>query len=310
MNELSTTANFRIDEGFKKLIPPLSPEEFSILEKECAEYGIRDALVVASFPGSNGLVLIDGHNRYGISKKHNISFKTIRVDFQSREDAEAYIIRNQLGRRNISLFVRAELALKLKPVIAEKAEKNLHLAEGKGCQKSDKVNAIDTKKELAKVANVSHDTIHKVEVIKEKAHDLDPRTIEDLRRGDVSINKVYEDIKASKLESRRQQEERELREAKTRAKDYQGTSEKVTSFTDAKQHKDDNELIFNEFREEVRAMYKSILHTAISLDNPVTMDSVKTADRRELIAINDKLSESYRTILKLQRKIVEVIDEK
>lgn len=32
MNELSTTANFRIDEGFKKLIPPLSPEEFSIHE--------------------------------------------------------------------------------------------------------------------------------------------------------------------------------------------------------------------------------------------------------------------------------------
>ena len=309
MNELSTTANFRIDEGFKKLIPPLSPEEFSILEKECAEYGIRDALVVASFPGSNGLILIDGHNRYGISKKHNISFKTIRVDFQSREDAEAYIIRNQLGRRNISNYVRAELALKLKPVIAEKAKERQKGGQGGVLlnQNSEKAN---TSKELAKAAGVSHDTIHKVEVIKEKAHELDPRTIEDLRRGDVSINKVYGDIKASELESRRQQEERELREAKTRAKDYQETSEKVTSFTDAKQHKNDNELIFNEFREEVRTMYKSILHTAISLDNPVTMDSVKTADRRELIAINDKLSESYRTILKLQRKIVEVIDEK
>ena len=126
----------------------------------------------------------------------------------------------------------------------------------------------------------------------------------------VTRQDVFHDISNVEYPTRRQKEAQELREAKHRAKDYQGTSEKVTSFTDAKQHKDDNELIFNEFREEVRTMYKSILHTAISLDNPVTMDSVKTANRRELIAINDKLSESYRTILKLQRKIVEVIDEK
>lgn len=138
------------------------------------------------------------------------------------------------------------------------------------------------------------------------------RAIEDARKEDriVTRQDVFHDISNVEYPTRRQKEAQELREAKHRAKDYQGTSEKVTSFTDAKQHKDDNELIFNEFREEVRAMYKSILHTAISLDNPVTMDSVKTADRRELIAIKDKLSESYRTILKLQRKIVEVIDEK
>lgn len=308
MNELSTTANFRIDEGFKKLIPPLSPEEFSILEKECAEYGIRDALVVASFPGSNGLVLIDGHNRYGISKKHNISFKTIRVDFQSREDAEAYIIRNQLGRRNISLFVRAELALKLKPVIAEKAEKNLHLAEGKGCQKSDKVNAIDTKKELAKVANVSHDTIHKVEVIKEKAHDLDPRTIEDLRRGDVSINKVYSDIKASEHENIRQQEARELREAKKRVESFENS--KVVAIGEAKQNKDDNKLIFEEFSETVHKATMAILHMAIKLDEKTVTKAIKATSNEELRKVLNDLQEDYKTILKVQRKIAEVLDEK
>ena len=291
-----------IDEEFKNLIPPLSDEEFRQLEENCVRDGIRDPLVV--WPQEDGTdILIDGHNRWKIIGKHYNSlcpqFK--RMEFESREDAKEWIIRNQLGRRNIPNYVKAELVLKLKQQIADKA-KEKERERKTTYQKSEKSNMepVNTTKELAKVAGVSHDTIHKVEVIKEKA----------LAWGDVSINKVYEDIKASKLESRRQQEERELREAKTRAKDYQGTSEKVTSFTDAKQHKDDNELIFNEFREEVRAMYKSILHTAISLDNPVTMDSVKTADRRELIAINDKLSESYRTILKLQRKIVEVIDEK
>lgn len=49
--------------------------------------------------------------------------------------------------------------MKLKPLIAEKAKENLHLSEGKGCQKSDKVDAIDTKKEVAKVARVSYNKL-------------------------------------------------------------------------------------------------------------------------------------------------------
>jgi len=55
------------------------------------------------------------------------------------------------------------LALQLEPLIAGKAKENLKIAGenfGKGCQKSDKaITSIDTKKELATLAGVSHDTI-------------------------------------------------------------------------------------------------------------------------------------------------------
>ena len=61
--------------------------------------------------------------------------------------------------------------------IAKKAERNLHLSDGKGCQKSDKVKPIDTKKELAKIAGVSHDTIHRVEV---RHYDSDDKVLKDL----------------------------------------------------------------------------------------------------------------------------------
>ena len=76
---------------------------------------------------------------------------------------------DQLGRRNLPAYVRAELALKLKPQIVAKAK------ESQGtrtdiCQNSDKSpSVIDTKKELADIAGVSHDTITRVEVIQEKA---------------------------------------------------------------------------------------------------------------------------------------------
>lgn len=71
--------------------------------------------------------------------------------------------------RCLSAYDRSLLALKLKPEIEKKAKENqIRTSENRVCQKSDK-QKIDTKKELAKIASVSHDTIHKVQVIEEKA---------------------------------------------------------------------------------------------------------------------------------------------
>jgi len=59
--------------------------------------------------------------------------------------------------------VKIELALLLEPLIKAQAKENQKLSEGrgkKGCQKSDKV-LFDTKKEIAKLAGVSHDTVNK-----------------------------------------------------------------------------------------------------------------------------------------------------
>lgn len=68
--------------------------------------------------------------------------------------------------RNLSAYDRSVLALKLKPIIAERAKENERKGGGSGIsgrQKSD--NPTTTTKELAKAAGVSHDTIHKVEKI-------------------------------------------------------------------------------------------------------------------------------------------------
>jgi hypothetical protein len=65
-------------------------------------------------------------------------------------------------------FTRAELALKLEPMLKEQAKENLSKG-GKGLQISAKV---DTRKELSNSAKVSHDTIDKVKKIIEKAYNL------------------------------------------------------------------------------------------------------------------------------------------
>ena len=175
-----------IDKEFQALIPPLSEDEYRQLEENCIRDGIRDPLV--TWPQNDGTeILIDGHNRWEISAKNaGIPFKTVQMRFENRAEAETWILKNQIGRRNLPTYVKAQLALRLKPVIAGQAKQNQIASGGAVPQKSAK--PIDTRQELARIAGVSHDTIHKVEVVEKNA----PEEIkEKARRGDISINEAY-----------------------------------------------------------------------------------------------------------------------
>jgi hypothetical protein len=86
----------KIKEEFKKLIPPLTPDEYKQLETNCIEEGIRDAIITW-----NGYI-IDGHNRYKIAQDWQLGYKTISKNFESEFDVVEWMLVNQLGRRNIT----------------------------------------------------------------------------------------------------------------------------------------------------------------------------------------------------------------
>jgi ParB-like chromosome segregation protein Spo0J len=182
---------FKIDPEFQALIPPLSKEEDIGLEVNLKENGCRHPLVVW-----NGL-LLDGHHRWRICKRLGIRYDIVELkECRTRNDAKIWIILNQFDRRNLSAAVRAKLALRLEPMIAARAKENQRLSEGagggKGYQKSGNLN---TDRELAKRAGLSHDTIHKMRVIEEKA----PAEVkEKVLRGETSINREYQKLKAKK----------------------------------------------------------------------------------------------------------------
>ena len=131
-----------IDKEFQSLIPPLTPEEFQQLEENCVKEGIRDALIVWKQPDGND-ILIDGHNRWNISVRHGgIPFQTKQMEFQDRNTAKQWIILNQFGRRNLSAYDRSVLALKLKPIIAEKAKERMVNAPQKKAEREKEINKI------------------------------------------------------------------------------------------------------------------------------------------------------------------------
>ena len=90
--------NLKIDPEFQNQIPPLTDDEYKQLEENILKEGkLLSPLIVWNN------TLVDGHNRYAILQKHpEIYFSTMPLRFENREEAVAWICRNQLGRRNLS----------------------------------------------------------------------------------------------------------------------------------------------------------------------------------------------------------------
>jgi len=186
-----------VDPEFQSLIPPLTPEELDGLRRNIIEHGCR-----VPIDTWNGLI-VDGHNRFSICAELNIPFKTLPIDFPDRESALVWIVDNQLGRRNLSAFVRGELVLKKKDVIAAQAKERQKIGgetAGRG-RPMDKVPLIsaepipaserETNHILAHEAGIGRDTLRKIEVILNKGTSEEINLV---RIGEESINKIHGDI--------------------------------------------------------------------------------------------------------------------
>ncbi len=107
-----------IDEEFRSFIPPLSDDERRQIEDSVvAEGKARDALVVW-----NG-ILLDGYHRHEICTRRGLPYEVQEVvGVSCRDEAKLWILKNQLGRRNVRSIQRVGLVLGLKSVISEQAK--------------------------------------------------------------------------------------------------------------------------------------------------------------------------------------------
>jgi len=175
-----------IDPEFAALIPPLSKEERDQLEANLLEHGsARDALVVWNV--DDRLILIDGHNRFEICMRLGLLFDIEEIEFSDRNHAKEWIIRNQFGRRNLSAYVRTQLALQLEATIAARSRQGERTDLLQNSAKS--LDRLDTREEVAKLANVSHDTVAKVKRIDAQGA---PELVDVLKAGGASISAAAE----------------------------------------------------------------------------------------------------------------------
>ena len=186
-----------IDKEFEELLPVLTPEEFDRLEQSILKNGMLDPIKVWEEPGTGRNIIIDGHNRYRILKKNNISlnywenYKFMYADeLPTRDDVKRWMLEQQLGRRNLSEAEKYEIVQKFKSVFEQKAKKNQSLG-GKG---STNLPKVDTRKEMAKATGVSEGTYRKMDVVmKSDNEDLKQK----LREKKVSVDAAYKEVKSA-----------------------------------------------------------------------------------------------------------------
>ncbi len=187
LNDSSIREKIIVRPEFKELIEELKPEELEQLEANILKEGVRDPIVV--WPVDDHYVLIDGHNRFSICQKHKLEFPFKRIDFTSDDQAKDWMIKNQLGRRNLSQEQQSYLrGLRYNQ---EKSQgRRSDLTSG---QNDRKLVAESTAVSLAKEYNVSPKTIVRdaefakgVETIGKK----DPELKRQILKGESKISKA------------------------------------------------------------------------------------------------------------------------
>lgn len=87
-----------IIDALRDLLNDLDDRSAAELEKSIKAEGVRDPLVVWKEKNA----IIDGHNRLKIIKKLDLPYTTKEMSFPDIEVVQEWMIRNQLGRRNLT----------------------------------------------------------------------------------------------------------------------------------------------------------------------------------------------------------------
>ena len=106
-----------IDPEFQGLIPPLTQQERTALRASLKADGCLTPLIV----WHKHRIILDGHNRLEFCRAEDIGCEIVEIVLDSREAAKAWIIKHQLGRRNLNESQRAMLATTLEGIYSKQA---------------------------------------------------------------------------------------------------------------------------------------------------------------------------------------------
>lgn len=211
--------NIEIDPELEKLLPPLSKEDYQMLEQSLLHNGFMQHSTRiqlwcppeeeendnASHPAKS--YIIDGHNRYRICQKHNIDLPSWCFDwlcFDTKEEVKKYIYENQLARRNLTPIQKISIAEQYRSIYEKQAKENQSLGGGdkksEDYQKSvesnltqviDKKRNPTTDEKLSKIAGIKTTTYKMgAKVLKSGNEDLKQRVLS----GETSISAGYKEL--------------------------------------------------------------------------------------------------------------------
>lgn len=194
--------NIQIDEELENLLPPLSKEDYDLLEQSLLKNGFeqkfgRIKVWFGSEEDTNNEsvgYIVDGHNRYRICQKHKIELNSWcfeAVFMESKEEVIKWMFENQLARRNLSPTEKYEIVERYTTFLNDTAKKN-QSDGGKGLSNLTKVNV---RQEKAKRAGMSDGNYYKLDKVMKSDNE---EVKQKLREKKISVDKAYREIKNPK----------------------------------------------------------------------------------------------------------------
>ena len=171
----------------EQLLPPLSVEQFSALERDVLENGCYAPIIV-----NESMEIVDGHNRFRICEKHGLPFKMMVFSFADLLEAKQWAVETQRNRRNLSMWELGQIALKLKPDLELAAKSNQGLRTDLSVNSPQGYAPTDTRKEMALAVGIGEQSMGRIAQLTENA----PQTLKKaLDSKVVSINRAWEIMK-------------------------------------------------------------------------------------------------------------------
>lgn len=203
---------YKIDPELNEVLPDLSNEDYKALEESLLTEGFKGAPIII-WQGKD--IIIDGHNRYQICKKHNIPFEAKEIEFSNKDEVTLWMVKQQMGRRNLTPLQRIELAEKYRPMYRKKAKENQGTRNDlknnitanlpQSSSNSDKKRNSTVDKQLSDIAGTSERTYRMGAKILNSG---DETLIGEVKSGEKTINRAYNELKEkskSAVETKKQE---------------------------------------------------------------------------------------------------------
>lgn len=192
---------YKIDPELQKVMPELREEEKEELEKSLLKDGFKGAPIVVW-----GDIIIDGHNRYQICKENGIPFKVQELEFENKTEVIQWMIRAQLGRRNLNDAQRIKLVEEFRPILERQAKERQGARNSKtnlppklGEDKKINRHANEVTSQIAKLAGTGKENVRKAEkVLKSSREEIK----DDMLSGKLSINAAHKELQRLEREGR------------------------------------------------------------------------------------------------------------
>ncbi len=176
-------------------------EEYKQLKKNIVENGFDKNFPIMEWHG----FIVDGHNRYDICKKHNITDYVVgTLAYETKEEVMEWMLDIQLGRRNLSPIQRIAIAEKYRSIYERQAKDNLiNAGKNYGIGQEEKplvnlpnpIKPINTSEKLASIAGVSEKTYHMgAKILNSNNEEIKQAVVS----GEMSINAGYNKIREKK----------------------------------------------------------------------------------------------------------------